>query len=216
MRSAAWAIFTLVSFALSGAGCSTLGVPPGAIPTGMGQTHFTASASLQRGASPLSNALGLPLPQLEVAWRRGLAEDLDLGLRLYPVGALVDVRYRFLQAGGWSWAVTPGIGGVAIPIPGSAFGNLDLHLPLSAERPLAHDRAIALSASAIARQNWVWLTVPDLGSGAGGRFELDVGAAAWRWQGRASRYGLYAQVLGNATRGGPPLFAVGIESGWVE
>ncbi len=75
----------------------------------------------------------LTLPQLEVAGRMGLSDRLDVGAKLFLVGALFDVKWQFLKTHRVDAAVAPGLGWTLLSGPattsGAAVNSLDLHLP---------------------------------------------------------------------------------------
>lgn len=177
-----------------------------------------AAMSLQKGSNPLTTALDLPLPQLELGYRRGLAPDLDWGARVYLLGATTDLRYRFARLGSFDLATQPSLGVSAIPTTATGFGNLDLGLPLVAETDLGARKkaSLVLSARAVGRQHFAWLDDPDLGSGAAGRLELLAGGGVrLSRRFRRLRVGGYADVLVNTSRLGPAWWTGGADLGLV-
>jgi len=52
-----------------------------------------------------------PTATLELAARRGIGADTDVGLKLYTLGLEASVRHR-LSEGVWSWALLGSLGGV--------------------------------------------------------------------------------------------------------
>lgn len=52
-----------------------------------------------------------PTGTFEVAARRGLGGETDLGLKLYTLGIELSIRHR-LSTGRWSWALLGSLGGV--------------------------------------------------------------------------------------------------------
>ena len=52
-----------------------------------------------------------PTVTAEVAARRGLGADTDVGLKLYTIGIEASIRHRLSQ-GRWSWALLGSLGGV--------------------------------------------------------------------------------------------------------
>jgi len=197
-------------------GCSTMGTLQGARPVEPGKNLFQASVSLQNNSNPLSTALDMPLPQLQLGYRRGLAPDVDLGARIYLLGLFADVRYRFLQRGPLHLALDPGLGLFALPIPGNAIGNVDFDLPLLAEIELNPHLSLVLCARSVARQHFAWIDDPDLGSGTSGRYELlGGGGSRLDFHFKRLRFGFYGDVLVNTTRRGPLWWDGGADFGFV-
>jgi hypothetical protein len=187
-------------------GCSTMGTLHGARPLEPGEHMMQAALSLQKQSNPLTTALDLPLPQVELGYRRGLAPDLDWGARVYLFGTVTDLRYRFARVGAFDIATQPSLGFFALPTPATGFGNLDLGLPIVAERDLGAQGkgSLVLSARTVGRQHFAWLSDETLGSGSAGRFELLAGGGvrvSRRF--RRVRIGGYADVLANTSRLGP-------------
>ena len=161
-------------------GCTTLATLDGARTLAPKQTQWTVAASLQRGANPLSGSV-IPLPQLELAYRRGLAPDVDFGLRLYLLGLGSDVRYRFLHEGPLHVAVQPGLFLFALPIGGGpGQGSVEVRAPVTAEVELSDRWSVAAGGRVFLREQWNSSRIGDeLGLatrldsylGAAGRFE---------------------------------------------
>jgi uncharacterized protein YceK len=199
-------LWALAALALGLAGCSTMGTLHGARPLEPGEHMMQAALSLQKQSNPITTALDLPLPQVELGYRRGLAPDLDWGARIYLLGTVADLRYRFARLGSFDIATQPSLGLFVLPTPATGFGNLDLGLPIVAETDLgAKGRSsLVLSARTVGRQHFAWLSDETLGSGAAGRFELLAGGGV-----RLSRtfnrlrLGGYADLLVNTSRLGP-------------
>lgn len=100
-----------------------------ALAAGLALTAACPSTTVYRTAEPvppghwqLSAATGvggmrdteqdsrIPTGHLEIAARRGVRTDLDVGLKLYTVGAEASATWRF-RRGPWSWALAPSLGG---------------------------------------------------------------------------------------------------------
>lgn len=196
------------------AGCSTLGTLSGARPLDPGQHALQAAISLQHASEPLSLATDLPLPQLEVGYRHGLAPDLDWGARVYLFGTVADLRYRFARVGRFDLATQPSLGLCVLPTPALGLGNLDLGLPLVAETDLGPKTSLVLAVRTLAREHFAWVDDPSTGTGAAGRFELMAGGGI-----RVSRrfrrltLGGYGDVLVNTSRLGPLWWAGGVDLG---
>jgi hypothetical protein len=205
-----------VALALLASGCSTMGTLHGARPLEPGEHMMQAAISLQKQTNPLSAALELPLPQVEIGYRRGLAPDLDWGVRSYLFGTVADLRYRFATVGAFDLATQPSLGICALPTPAVGMGNLDLALPLVAETDLGEHGSLVLSGRAVGRQHFAWLVDDQLGSGAAGRFELLAGGGVrLSRRFRRLRVGGYADMLANTSRLGPVWWAGGADLGLV-
>lgn len=201
--------------ALACAGCSTLGTLHGARPLAPGQHMLQAALSAQQGTEALSTAAGIPLPQIELGYRAGLAPDLDWGVRSYLFGTTADLRYRFARLGPFDLAAQPSLGGAVLPTPAFGIGNVDLGMPLVAEADLGPETSLVLAARTVARQHFAWVDDPALGRGASGRFELLAGGGA-----RIARrfgiltLGVFGDVLINTSRLGPLWWSGGLDLGF--
>ncbi len=209
---------SLALCALALSACSTMGTLHGARPLEPGEHMMQAALSLQKQTNPVSTAIDLPLPQVEIGYRRGLAPDLDWGARIFMLGAVTDLRYRFATLGPFDIATQPSLAFAGLPTPATGFGNLDLGLPIVAETDLGSRKksSLVLSARTVGRQHFAWLDDDSLGSGAAGRFELLAGGGARlsREFGRL-RLGGYADVLVNTSRLGPLWWTGGADLGLV-
>jgi hypothetical protein len=196
--------------------CSTMGTLHGARPLEPGEHMMQAAVSLQKGTNPVTTAAEMPLPQVELGYRRGLAPDLDWGVRTYLLGGVVDVRYRFAQLGSFDLATQPSLGLCALPTPVLGVGNLDLALPLVAETDLGEHSSLVLAGRAVARQHFAWMVEEQLGRGASGRLELLAGGGVrLSRRFRRLRIGGYADVLVNTSRLGPVWWTGGADLGLV-
>jgi hypothetical protein len=204
------------AFALAFAvGCSTLARVNGAKTLEPGQTQIGVSGSLQQGANPLSTGT-IPLPQGEVFVRRGLAPNLDMGARLYLVGAGMDVRYRFYEGERLHLAINPGYGVVMVPFVGSVrgSGSLDVRVPLIAEWELGPRSSIAGGPTLVLRRqrnDFTWslgaedtarVLRLDAYAGAGARYAYS--------QGRVI-LGVNADLYAQTARHAGPAYAVGVD-----
>lgn len=202
---------------LATAGCTTLGTLRGARTLDPGQDALQLSGSLQAGSSAMSLGLGaFPLPQLELAYRHGLAEDVDVGFRTWLFGASADVRYRFWRKERVHVAVSPSLGGAVLPVPDFVLGNVDLDLPLLVDVEVSRRSTLTLAPRTLARQNYALVAVPGMEPGRTGRYELLAGGGA-RYELRLDplRLGVFGDLLRNTTRGGPPWWTAGVDVGFV-
>ena len=206
----------LLTALLAASGCSTMGTLHGARPLEPGEHMMQAALSVQKGSNFLSGSLDLPLPQVELGYRRGLAKDVDWGARLYLAGIVGDVRYRFARVGSFDIATQPAIGVSALPMEGFSLGNVDLSLPVVAETDLGERLSLVLAGRTVARQHFASMDDPSLGSGTSGRFEMLAGGGArlsWRFE--RVRLGGYGDVLVNTSRLGPVWWDGGVDFGLV-
>ena len=193
------------------AGCTSVATLQGARPLEPGQRAFQVGVSAQYGSSSASGALAVPLPQVDVGLRWGLAPDLDWGLRAYLLGVRGDLRYRFARAGNWHFAAQPGFALAGLPVPTYLVMNADLDMPVLAEVVLGPRASLTLAGRALAREHVAWIS-NDLGSGVSGRYEFLAGGGA-RYALAFGRVGLgfFADGLANTTRGGPPWVTGGVD-----
>lgn len=118
--------------AFTATGCATLSTMQGAKPVDPGTLSLGAGAALNLNAVP--NALPgfpLPLPVLEASARWGLADRMDMGIRVRPIGVLADMKFQFLDGESIDGSFAPGLGWGGIVIPGSlGFQEVDVHIPV--------------------------------------------------------------------------------------
>ncbi len=99
--------------ALALPGCLSYGshLTPYSTPEGQLEAHASADVIVvDRGVG------AQPLGQVEVGLRRGLTSDLDVGARLYVVGAGVDLRWTVLRKSRWALAWVFGLSGGFVPV----------------------------------------------------------------------------------------------------
>lgn len=196
-------------------GCSTLARVNGAKTLDPGQTQIGVSGSLQQGSNPLSTGT-IPLPQGELFVRRGLAPNLDMGARLYLVGAGMDLRYRFYEGDRLHLAINPGYGVVVVPFAGSVrgSGSLDVRVPLIAEWELGPRSSVAGGPTLVMRRqrnDFTWFLEADetarvlrldAYAGAGVRYAYT--------QGRVI-LGVNADLYAQTARHAGPAYAIGAD-----
>jgi hypothetical protein len=192
--------------------CTTLSTLDGARTLSPGTDQISLAMGLQAGGNALSSASGLPLPQVEVGWRHGIAEHLDAGVRLYLVGGVADLRYRFFQEGPWHAAFSPGVGGLVVPLPGTAtMSALDLRLPLSVERALGPRLSVAGGPSVVGRWTPTWVSTP-YGSGGVTRMDLLAGGSLrLRVGGERLSLGFGGDAYHSAARAGRGSWSAGVD-----
>jgi hypothetical protein len=196
-------------------GCSSSALVDGARTLEPGQKAVSVGMSLQRGTTTVSSGLGVPLPMLEVGLRWGVAQDLDIGMKLYMWGLYTDARYRFAHYKAWDLAIAPGIGGYWLAIPGYQIGTMDLHVPVRAQRDLGKsDRwSLTLEASTIVRETFGRVS-SDGFTGDFGQLELFAGGGTRleRWGDRGF-WGLSFSTHAQPWWGRAPAWAVGLDFG---
>lgn len=97
-------------FSLGATGCASTQVYRGADPVDVG--HWQAGGALGVGVlRDEEQKTRVPTGHIQFDGRRGMTEDLDLGLRLYTFGLQGNATWRFYE-GGWSWALAPALDGV--------------------------------------------------------------------------------------------------------
>src|SRR5262245_53576112 len=110
--------------------------------TGCGSvTTYQSADTLPPGTWSVGLALGaggfndteqqtkIPTGSIEIAARRGLTENTDVGLKLYTAGIEASFRYRISQDC-WSWALLSSLGGMITDesSPAGAAGLTQLRL----------------------------------------------------------------------------------------
>ena len=113
------------------------------------------------GGEPLQN------PQIELAARYGLTDNIEIGAKLWLPGLQADVKYALLRSedmnSGWDLSINPGFGYIG-GISGTATGEgSDLHvltfyLPFLAGYNIGGGNQIVLGPKLI---NQTWLTSDD-------------------------------------------------------
>jgi hypothetical protein len=129
-------------------------------PTGI----YRTADPVPRGRWKLGAALGtgslrdteqqtrIPTAHVEVEARRGMTDALDLGLKLYTIGAEANATWRFHHAR-WSLALAPSLGGAHTRESGVVTDALHAHV------------GAALVASRPVSARWTFATGPLLGWG---------------------------------------------------
>jgi hypothetical protein len=176
-------------------GCGSLTTFQTAEPLPAGRWQVAAAVS---GASYRDRELDTRVPsaQVEVAVRRGVGADTDVGLKLYTLGAEASVKHRFV-AGCWQLAGLASVGG--------AITHGDGALPDAG----FYDARLALIATRRTSPAWAW----NLGPVATGSLFLPAGggtgtglllggfaSAAWTFGGAwqlVPELSLHATALGD-------------------
>jgi hypothetical protein len=94
--------------ALASCGSVTTYQSADVLPRGKWQAMLAVGAG---GFNDTEQEAKTPTGTVELAVRRGLGADTDVGLKLYTAGIEASVRHRLSQ-GRWSWALLGSLGGV--------------------------------------------------------------------------------------------------------
>ena len=96
------------------------------LPRGTWSVQLAASVG---GFNDTEQETKIPTGSFEIAARRGLGADTDVGLKLYTAGIEASVRYR-ISEGYWSWALLGSLGGMITDesSPAGAAGLTQLRL----------------------------------------------------------------------------------------
>ena len=158
--------------------------------------------SLQQN-NPLSVSLGVPVPQVALSVRYGLQEDVDIGTVIYAGGLLTDVRYQFWEQGDWTFAIAPGVGGLASPIG----GILDLRFPIRAQRSMGERFDIVTGIVPVSQNTFVF--VPSSQE----NYMNNYIGSFLRFQCRPGplTLGVTLDVLDRSSRGGLPVWNLGAD-----
>ena len=201
-----------------GTACSTLSTIHGARTLEPGQVEVGFATSLQRGGNPITIGT-IPLPQPELALRFGLRDNMDLGWRLYPVGAQVDLRYRFYHQDNLHVAFDPALGALWVPLYGGTLGgqgSVTVRAPVIAEYEIGPYSSIMGGPTLILRRQRNAIEAPgiegarltrlDAFAGGGVRYEVHPKQIVL-----GASFDLYAQPARHAG----PAFSVGLDFGIV-
>jgi len=114
---------------------------------------------------------GEPLkkPQIEMAARYGLTDDIEIGAKLWLPGLQADVKYALMRSedgnSGWDLSLNPGIGYVG-GISGTATGSgselhvLTFYMPFLAGYNIGDGHQVVLGPKLI---NQIWMTADESG-----------------------------------------------------
>lgn len=195
--------------------CTHMSTVTGAIPLEPGTGDFTGELQVSRSPNLVSTPTGIPLPTIAGHIRRGLSRDLDLGIHIYPFGLGADLRYRFLEVDGWHFAIAPGFAGTGLPIPGFQYANLDVMLPLRAERRIGKGWSVAGGPGLVSRQTFLNVDSEALAV-ATATFELYAGGGLrLQHTGKRLKLGVSADVYVDTTRATGLYGGVGFDLGTV-
>ena len=189
-------------------GCMTFSRVHGAKTLEPGQMEGGLAMAVRTSDDP---SFPIPIPQGPVMIRAGIVDDLDMGVRMYLLGAGVDLRYRFLQTGRWHFAVNPGAGAILQPsiLNPTDLGGIEVQAPLLAEYEIKDWFSVSGGIGLVYRDR--------LNVGFDGRpiWRHDVyGGGGLRLEARRRIFviGLFGDVLGAPTRHtNAPVLAGGLD-----
>ncbi len=161
--------------------CTHMGTLNGAIPVDPGYSEMTVDLQGTRDPNVLQTPIAIPLPTVGFHLRLGLRPNVDMGVHVFPLGLGVDLRYRFLESNGWSFATQPGLSGLIMPIPTLQYGQLHVALPVRAEHALGKSWSFAFGPGVMTRQTFFATQTPELDSSAG-TFEFYAGGGGRIWR----------------------------------
>ena len=195
-------------------GCARVSGLGTATPLEPGQSEVVVDLGLQAGGDAVSRAAGLPMPSVAVGYRAGLAEGMDLGVRLFPLGMQTDLRLALLATDRGSVALAPGLSGLAVMSPSLGWTELGLHLPLATEAHLAGGLSLlaGVESRTVIRGSWMGMAGVDAGAGARVDEYLGGGLGLIYRRGRL-RLGWQVSGAVSVLRPGPPAWSTGPELG---
>lgn len=109
MRTRSSSALAIVIATIVMTGCPSTTVYRSANPLEPGTWSFSAASGIGAIADREQDTR-IPSGHIELQARRGLAEDLDAGIKLFISGIELNATWRILQ-GNWSWAVAPYLSG---------------------------------------------------------------------------------------------------------
>ncbi|MEQ1572474.1 MAG: hypothetical protein ABMA64_43035 [Myxococcota bacterium] len=192
---------------LGSAGCSSLATLHGARTLDPGEVQVGVAASVQHGNNPLTSELAF-LPQLELAARVGVDEDVDVGMRAYLVGAGGDVRYRFHHSDTFDLATAPGLDLFYLPTVG---GSAQLRTPVLGEWIVSRSFSVGGGPALLLRDQWNRVKVEgetgtsarlDVFLGGGGRLQVLAGPVV---------FGAALDVYAQPARRAGPAWSAGVD-----
>lgn len=194
-------------------GCTTLATLDGARTLDEGEWQVAMAGSIQARQNPVSTATHIPVPQAEVALRYGLRPYMDIGTRIYLGGLATDFRYQFHDGDTWDLAVAPGIGGIALPLPGFQSGVVDVRVPVRAQRDLGSKFSWSGGVTPMARNTFTFVQ-GELGTGNTGKMDLYLGLSSRLEFHKSIVYvGWSVDWLPQPAYGSPPAFSTGFDVG---
>ena len=119
MRRISILTFCAAFLLLMTTGCPSFSTLTTAETVGEGETDVTLSTSLlglgatadvtdETGEETAAGSSG-SIPTFEIGVRHGITEDLDLGAKIFPIGAGFDMNYAFINNSDFSMSVNPSV-----------------------------------------------------------------------------------------------------------
>jgi hypothetical protein len=99
-----------------------------------------------------STTTALSAPYLQGMYRTGIADSMDLGVKLTLIGTLsADVKYQLVDAGEFALAAGAGLGFVSLTVGSNKLTIIDLVVPVIASYNFSDSFAFYLSPKALLR-----------------------------------------------------------------
>jgi hypothetical protein len=119
------------------AGCPSTTVYRTADPVPPGQWQVGGAVAVG-GLRDTEQDTRAPTAAIELSARRGIAPDVDVGAKLYTLGAQLEATWR-VHRGTWSWALAPHVGGMKTNESGAVVSAINLFVGSAAiaSRPLS-------------------------------------------------------------------------------
>lgn len=140
-------------------------------------TVYRSADPVPRGKWRVGGALGLggqtdraqktrsPSGHLELSARRGVSQNVDIGAKLYMLGAEANATWRIARGSKWSYAIAPSVGGIRTPENAVVVDAINLFIGINgvASRPLS--QRWTLSVGPLSGWGLYW---PETGGSAQG------------------------------------------------
>ena len=116
-----WVVLVAVGLLLFTTGCPSFSTLRTAEPVEQGETEMGISTGYLGMAAQVAavdedgeevdgGTAAIEVPTFEILGRHGLTEDLDAGIKVYPVGAAFEANYAFINDDSFSLSVNPYLG----------------------------------------------------------------------------------------------------------
>jgi len=107
--------FVFCLFLIVGSGCASLSsfqgaktLNPDESQMGFSLNYFVIPINTSGDTSTETKTETITLPSLEFWYRHGLINSLDMGIKMFPFGMLLDFKYQFIALGPFNMAVSAG------------------------------------------------------------------------------------------------------------
>ncbi len=154
---------SFIAFALTG--CASVGGVQTAETLGKGRYEIGVEPGAQLASSSSGTRGVLAYPHFDAAFRYGVADHVDVGVRLGYSMLEFQSKFRFTRGGGSRPVVSlaPTVGGLAIPAAGSTLGVLSFAVPVLVGFKMENGHELVFSARV---QNLLVLTGASGGKSA--------------------------------------------------